>query len=153
MRGSRLCGGPHSQLHRDGILRGNTRLMLRCDQIIESLDGGGTKRRGRPGAPVRSLLFLSASEKLEPPRPRLCFSYSVELICSPGTPLENNRRASVTLPKSTPTQAGIVRLQATAWWSWSDSNRPPKCYGTWFESDQTTLVGHLSRSSGVCCFV
>src|SRR5258705_11174309 len=25
---------------------------------------------------------------------------------------------------------------ATAWWSWSDSNQPPKCYGTWLESDQ-----------------
>src|SRR6266576_5422496 len=30
----------------------------------------------------------------------------------------------------------FLRLQATAWWSWSDSNQPPKCYGTWFESDQ-----------------
>src|SRR5712672_3272347 len=30
----------------------------------------------------------------------------------------------------------ILRLQATPWWSWSDSNQPPKCYGTWFESDQ-----------------
>src|SRR5712672_1763350 len=28
------------------------------------------------------------------------------------------------------------RLEATAWWSWSDSNQPPECYGTWFESDQ-----------------
>src|SRR6266576_506796 len=23
----------------------------------------------------------------------------------------------------------ILRLQATAWWSWSDSNQPPECYG------------------------
>src|SRR5712671_3318003 len=30
----------------------------------------------------------------------------------------------------------FLRLRATAWWSWSDSNQPPKCYGTWFESDQ-----------------
>src|ERR1700716_1971385 len=33
-------------------------------------------------------------------------------------------------------RARNLRLQATAWWSWSDSNQPPKCYGTWFESDQ-----------------
>src|SRR5712671_7288893 len=31
---------------------------------------------------------------------------------------------------------GFLRFRATAWWSWSDSNQPPKCYGTWFESDQ-----------------
>src|SRR5712671_3544149 len=24
----------------------------------------------------------------------------------------------------------FLRLQATAWWSWSDSNQPPECYGT-----------------------
>src|SRR5436190_22121295 len=28
--------------------------------------------------------------------------------------------------------------QPTAWWSWSDSNQPPKCYGTWLVSDQLT---------------
>src|SRR5712672_4400543 len=33
-------------------------------------------------------------------------------------------------------KAGFLRLQATAWWSWSDSNQPPKCYGTWLVSDQ-----------------
>ena len=26
-------------------------------------------------------------------------------------------------------KAGFFRLRATAWWSWSDSNQPPKCYG------------------------
>ena len=30
----------------------------------------------------------------------------------------------------------FLRLRATAWWSWSDSNQPPKCYGTWWVSDQ-----------------
>src|SRR5215217_4991412 len=34
------------------------------------------------------------------------------------------------------TRDGILRKRSTAWWSWSDSNQPPKCYGTWFESDQ-----------------
>src|SRR5262245_32820800 len=33
-------------------------------------------------------------------------------------------------------QAGIFWLHATAWWSWSDSNQQPECYGKWFESDQ-----------------
>src|ERR1700704_5174115 len=28
-------------------------------------------------------------------------------------------------------RARILRLQATAWWSWSDSNQPPECYGIW----------------------
>ena len=27
-------------------------------------------------------------------------------------------------------------MWATAWWSRSDSNQPPKCYGTWLVSDQ-----------------
>src|SRR2546423_7649267 len=26
-------------------------------------------------------------------------------------------------------KAGNLRLRATAWWSWSDSNQPPECYG------------------------
>src|SRR3981189_561846 len=32
--------------------------------------------------------------------------------------------------------AGFLRLRPTAWWSRSDSNQPPKCYGTWLVSDQ-----------------
>src|SRR5882724_4078657 len=28
-------------------------------------------------------------------------------------------------------KAGFLRLRATAWWSWSDSNQPPECYGMW----------------------
>src|SRR5882757_5054 len=28
-------------------------------------------------------------------------------------------------------KAEILRLQATGWWSWSDSNQPPECYGIW----------------------
>src|SRR5712675_1904258 len=27
-------------------------------------------------------------------------------------------------------------FETTAWWSRSDSNQPPKCYGTWLVSDQ-----------------
>src|SRR5712671_3502289 len=27
-------------------------------------------------------------------------------------------------------------FETTAWWSWSDSNQPPECYGRWYESDQ-----------------
>src|SRR5712671_6845458 len=35
-------------------------------------------------------------------------------------------------------EAGFLRLQATGWWSWSDSNQPPECYGMWAVSDQLT---------------
>src|SRR5712672_3476386 len=35
-------------------------------------------------------------------------------------------------------EAGFLWLEATAWWSWSDSNQPPKCYGTWLVSQSST---------------
>src|SRR4051812_36316474 len=28
------------------------------------------------------------------------------------------------------TKTGFLRLRATAWWNWSDSNQQPKCYGS-----------------------
>src|SRR3954471_18002319 len=43
-------------------------------------------------------------------------------------------------------------LEVTAWWSWSDSNQQPKCYGTWLVSDQLTWSDTPSRSSNVSLF-
>jgi len=47
-------------------------------------------------------------------------------------------------------------FETTAWWSWSDSNQPPKCYGTWFESDQlpwsdTPSGAYVARPTPVKC--
>src|SRR5712671_5448184 len=47
---------------------------------------------------------------------------------------------------------GLFRLRATGWWSWSDSNQPPKCYGTWLVSDQLPWSDTPSRSPGVLLF-
>ena len=49
-------------------------------------------------------------------------------------------------------QARILRLETTAWWSWSDSNQPPKCYGTWLVSDQPTWSDTHPDCREFCCF-
>src|SRR4030088_3462602 len=46
----------------------------------------------------------------------------------------------------------ILRLQATAWWSWSDSNQPPKCYGTWLGSEQLPWSDSYADRRALCCF-
>ena len=46
-----------------------------------------------------------------------------------GAPVRSFR---VWRPRARP----VVSPAATAWWSRSDSNQPPKCYGTWLVSDQ-----------------
>src|SRR6266446_10960120 len=50
--------------------------------------------------------------------------------------------------------AGLRQLVkfGNAWWSWSDSNQPPKCYGTWFESDQLPWSDTYPDRRALCCF-
>src|SRR3954451_3452833 len=51
-----------------------------------------------------------------------------------------------------PGATSFLWLETTAWWSWSDSNQLPKCYGTWLVSDQPTSSDTPADRRSVCCF-
>ena len=63
---------------------------------------------------------------------------------SPALPMSRRDGCPTSPPRRTPVlgsfpagaATSFLWLEATAWWSWSDSNQPPKCYGTWLVSDQ-----------------